>query len=116
VTWIDRARANSRGPARLAVEGELAAFQSNFTPLAYEAAVERVQAYVRSGDVYQVNLSQRLQVAVASTGLALYETLSRLNPVHFASYLQLDGFDIVSASAERLVRLERGRLMTRPIA
>jgi len=116
VTWIDRARANPRGPARLAVEGELAAFQSNFTPLAYEAAVERVQAYVRSGDVYQVNLSQRLQVAVASTGLALYETLSRLNPVHFASYLQLDGFDIVSASPERLVRLERGRLMTRPIA
>ncbi len=113
---VERARANPRPPARAGVEGELAPFRSNFARPEYEAAVARVQEYVRAGDVYQVNLSQRLEVPVRSGGLELYETLSRLNPVHFASYLGLDGFDVVSASPERLVRLEGGRLMTRPIA
>jgi para-aminobenzoate synthetase component 1 len=113
---VERARRSPRPPVREAVEGELAAFCSNFDPAAYGRAVERVREYVRSGDVYQVNLSQRLEVPVRSNGLELYETLSKLNPVHFASYLHLDDFDIVSASPERLVRLEGGRLMTRPIA
>lgn len=115
-SWVERARANPRGPVRVGVEGNVSSFTSNFAQEQYESAVERVQAYVRSGDVYQVNLSQRLEVPVGSSALAIYETLSRLSPVHFASYLQLDGFDIVSASPERLVRLEEGRLMTRPIA
>lgn len=113
---VERAAASPRPPAREGVEGQLAPFRSNFERPAYEAAVDRVREYVRSGDVYQVNLSQRLEVPVGSGGFALYETLSRLNPVHFASYLDLDGFEIVSASPERLVRLEGGRLATRPIA
>jgi para-aminobenzoate synthetase component 1 len=113
---IERAAAGPRPPARAGVEGELAPFRSNFARPDYEAAVRRVQEYVRSGDVYQVNLSQRLEVPVRSSGFELYETLSKLNPVHFASYLDLDGFEIVSASPERLVRLEGGRLATRPIA
>jgi para-aminobenzoate synthetase component I len=91
-------------------------FSSNFSREGYEAAVSRIQEYIRSGDVYQVNLSQRLEVPTEATGLELYRTLSRMSPVHFASYLDLDGFEIVSASPERLVRLEGGRLFTRPIA
>lgn len=113
---IEAAQANPRPSPREGVEGELAPFRSNFARPVYEDAVRRVQEYVRSGDVYQVNLSQRLEVPVRSGGFALYETLSKLNPVHFASYLDLDGFEIVSASPERLVRLEGGRLATRPIA
>jgi anthranilate/para-aminobenzoate synthase component I len=36
--------------------------------------------------------------------------------VHFASYLEQDGLEVVSASPERLVRVEDGRALTRPIA
>jgi anthranilate/para-aminobenzoate synthase component I len=92
------------------------AWRSNFTQEDYQRAVERVREYIRAGDTYQVNLSQRLEVEPRLPALALYEALSTLNPVHFASYLEVDGFEVVSASPERLVRVEDGRAITRPIA
>jgi len=90
--------------------------RSNFTLEHYLRAVERVQEYILAGDTYQVNLYQRLEVEYAGEALALYETLSATNPVHFASYLEGDGFHVISASPERLVRVEDGRATTRPIA
>ncbi|HZI07268.1 MAG TPA: chorismate-binding protein, partial [Archangium sp.] len=92
------------------------AWRSNFTQEDYLRAVERVREYIRAGDTYQVNLSQRLEVEPRLSALELYEALSALSPVHFASYLELDGFEVVSASPERLVRVEDGQALTRPIA
>jgi para-aminobenzoate synthetase component 1 len=91
-------------------------FASNFEREEYERAVTRVKEYIRSGDVYQVNLSQRLSVPFHGDSFALYDTLGELSPVHFASYLELDGFEVACASPERLVRLEGQRVYTRPIA
>ncbi|MFP2957016.1 anthranilate synthase component I family protein [Myxococcus sp. 1LA] len=103
-------------PVPPAMDGPSAQYRSNFTQEAYLDAVERVREYIRAGDTYQVNLSQRLEVDFPGEPLALYETLSAINPVHFASYLEGDGFHVVSASPERLVRVENGRATTRPIA
>ncbi|WP_426749589.1 anthranilate synthase component I family protein [Myxococcus sp. Y35] len=103
-------------PAPPPADAPGAAYRSNFTQEAYLDAVERVREYIRAGDTYQVNLSQRLEVDFAGEPLALYEALSAINPVHFASYLEGDGFHVVSASPERLVRVEAGRATTRPIA
>ncbi|MBE4748064.1 anthranilate synthase component I family protein [Corallococcus sp. ZKHCc1 1396] len=94
----------------------LPAWRSNFTQDAYLLAVERVREYIRAGDTYQVNLSQRLEVDFPGDPLALYETLSVTSPVHFASYFEAESFQVVSASPERLVRVEDGRATTRPIA
>ncbi|WP_394836131.1 anthranilate synthase component I family protein [Pendulispora rubella] len=91
-------------------------FTSNFTHQDYLTAVRRIQDYIRTGDTYQVNLSQRLETEYRGHGLDLYETLSRIDPVHFASYFQFDDFEIISASPERLVRVDAGKLFTRPIA
>ncbi|MFP2908644.1 anthranilate synthase component I family protein [Pyxidicoccus sp. 3LFB2] len=103
-------------PAPPSLPAPTVEYRSNFTQDAYLAAVERVREYIRAGDTYQVNLSQRLEVDFPGEPLSLYETLSATNPVHFASYLEGDGFHVVSASPERLVRVENGRAITRPIA
>jgi anthranilate/para-aminobenzoate synthase component I len=103
-------------PAPPTLEAPTLTPRSNFTLEGYLRAVERVQEYIRAGDTYQVNLSQRLEVEYGGAPLALYETLSATNPVHFASYLEFEGFHVVSASPERLVRVEEGRATTRPIA
>jgi anthranilate/para-aminobenzoate synthase component I len=103
-------------PRPPALEAPTLTPRSNFTLEGYLRAVERVQEYIRAGDTYQVNLSQRLEVEYPGSPLALYEALSATNPVHFASYFEFDGFHIVSASPERLVRVENGRATTRPIA
>ncbi|EPX64931.1 Para-aminobenzoate synthase, aminase component [Cystobacter fuscus DSM 2262] len=107
-----------REPAWRLADGQTpdVSWRSNFTQEGYQRAVERVQEYIRAGDTYQVNLSQRLEVEPRLPALELYEALSSISPVHFASYLEVDGFEVVSASPERLVRVEDGRAITRPIA
>ncbi|MCP3098068.1 anthranilate synthase component I family protein [Myxococcus sp. K15C18031901] len=114
-SWLQHARPSSP-PSAPDPHAPLASWRSNFTQDAYLAAVERVREYIRAGDTYQVNLSQRLEVDFTGDPLALYETLSATSPVHFASYLEGDGFQVVSASPERLVRVEDGLAITRPIA
>jgi anthranilate/para-aminobenzoate synthase component I len=113
--WVRRAVPTPPLPPP-ALEAPTLTPRSNFTLEGYLRAVERVQEYIRAGDTYQVNLSQRLEVEYPGAPLALYEALSATSPVHFASYFELEGLHIISASPERLVRVEDGRATTRPIA
>jgi para-aminobenzoate synthetase component 1 len=88
---------------------------SNFDRAGYEAAVERVIEYVRAGDCYQVNLSQRLFAPLCEHPLDLYARLRTLNPAPFAAYFDLGDFQILSASPERFLRVSDGEVETRPI-
>ena len=90
---------------------------SNFTRVAYEAAVGRVVEYILAGDIFQANLSQRF-LAELPAGLdawGLYRRLRRRNPAPFAAYLDTGGVQIVSASPERFLELRERQVETRPI-
>lgn len=85
----------------------------------YVARVDRVLAYIRAGDIYQANFTQRF-VADRPAGLdafALYERLRSLSPAPFAAFLNCGPrLQIASASPERFLRLGAdGRVETRPI-
>jgi anthranilate synthase component I len=81
-------------------------------------AVERVHAYLRAGDVFQVNLSRGWQAhsAQAIAPAALYHTLCHANPAPFAALLQHHHAALISSSPERLVQVQNGLVQTRPIA
>jgi para-aminobenzoate synthetase component 1 len=89
--------------------------QSNFTPQEFVEAVERAQAYIRSGDIYQVNLSQRLTTPGVMTGWDFFCQLNALSPAPFAAYLDCGDFQIASTSPERFLRLSGPHIITRPI-
>lgn len=83
----------------------------------YMSAVERIRDYIASGDVFQVNVSVRQSKPLTAAPERVYEALRRLNPSPYMAFLRLPGGErIVSGSPELLVRLEDGRLSTRPIA
>ncbi len=89
---------------------------SNFDRAGYEAAVRRVIEYIRGGDVYQVNLSQRLLAPFAGSPLELYGKLRERNPAPFAGYFDLGEFAVASASPERFLKLSPdGEVESRPI-
>ena len=88
---------------------------SNFDRADYEAAVAKVVEYIRAGDCYQVNLSQRLLAPLREHPLELYGRLRQLNPAPFAAYFDLGEFQILSASPERFLKVENGEVETRPI-
>jgi para-aminobenzoate synthetase component 1 len=89
--------------------------RSNFTHERYLEAVERAREYIKAGDIFQVNLSQRFQADMPLPPYELYRRLRKINPAPFASYLNFDGVTAVSASPERFLRLRGDRVETRPI-
>ena len=88
---------------------------SGFDRSGYEAAVARVVEYIRAGDCYQVNLSQRLLSPLREHPLDLYGRLRQLNPAPFSAYFDLGDFQILSTSPERFLKVENGEVETRPI-
>jgi para-aminobenzoate synthetase component 1 len=78
-------------------------------------AVQRTIDYIYAGDVFQVNLSQRLLAPARDDAVSLYRRLRRYNPAPMAGYFDLGAFQIVSSSPERFLRLAEGSVETRPI-
>ena len=89
---------------------------SNFGGEAFRTAVERAIRYVHDGDVMQVVLSQRLSRPFGGSSLSLYRALRSINPSPYMFYFDFGDFQVVGASPEILVRLERGAVTVRPIA
>jgi anthranilate/para-aminobenzoate synthase component I len=115
---VGAALARARGPAVPHIHGnDLPVFRANFRRREYEAAVERTREYVFAGDIFQANLSQRLDLCYTLPSLHLYDTLRTVNPSPFAGYLHLGDYELISSSPERLVSLGAdGWAETRPIA
>jgi para-aminobenzoate synthetase component I len=88
---------------------------STFNREGYLAAVRRAIEYIRAGDCFQVNLSQRLLTPLTENPLDLYGRLRECNPAPFAGYLGMDDFAIISASPERFLQVTNGEVETRPI-
>ncbi len=93
-----------------------AGIYSDFTRDEYMAAVGRVIEYIRAGDIFQANLSQRLMTVWNGTAEQLYSQIRANNPAPFCGLLRADEFAIVSASPERFLKVDRtGHVETRPI-
>jgi len=91
------------------------ALTSNFSADGYQKAVKRVIDYIFAGDVFQVNLSQRLLHPATASSIELYRRLRSRNPAPFSGYLDGGEWQVASASPERFLRLNNRHVETRPI-
>ncbi len=78
-------------------------------------AVQRVRDYIASGDVYQVNLSQRARCTYEGNSVALYQALRLGNPAPYGAYLDLGDWQLISTSPEQFLHKSGRQLETRPI-
>jgi para-aminobenzoate synthetase component 1 len=89
---------------------------SDFSRDEYVSTVARVIEYIRAGDIFQANLSQRLLAPWQGTAVDLYRRVRQRNPAPFCGLLQHEDVAIVSASPERFLKVGgTGRVETRPI-
>lgn len=88
---------------------------SHFDKDSYCRAVQQAREYIAAGDIFQVNLSQRLTAEINFPPWELYSRLRKVNPAPFASYLKYPGLTIVGASPERFLSLSGHLVETRPI-
>jgi len=89
--------------------------RSNFTREAYLQALSRIREYIRQGDVYQVNLTQRFSFPLSGEPYYLFQRLFGLNPAPFYAYLNCGDFQVLSTSMERFLYRRGDYLETRPI-
>ncbi|RMH80768.1 MAG: anthranilate synthase component I [Acidobacteria bacterium] len=97
-------------------EPELSFWDSNFEREEFLSAVRKAKEYIAQGDIIQVVLSQRFTKAYMGRPEDLYRALRFLNPSPYMYYMDLEDIKVVGSSPEVLVRLEGGRVETRPIA
>lgn len=109
------ARAAKRGAAPSYPVPDTPGVRSNFTRDGYLDAVSRVIDYVHAGDIFQANLSQRLEAPLTASPFTLYSRLRERNPGPFSAYLEFDDVIVASASPERFVRVTGDRVEARPI-
>ncbi len=93
------------------------AIQSTFTAEHYQETVAKVIEYIRAGDIFEANVSQRFSTTLPKelSAFDLYRRLRLNNPAPFAAFMQMGEHAIVSASPERFLQLQQDKVETRPI-
>ncbi len=91
-------------------------FKSNFTKEQFEQAVLDCIEYIRAGDIFQVVLSQRLELEISCDPFEIYRSLRVLNPSPFMFFLRTDDTTLVGASPEIMCRVVNNEMTVRPLA
>lgn len=108
--------ADHERPGVTPCEGQAARdIHADFAPEAYVEAVAAGREYILSGDIFEVNLSQRFTAECSMPAWDLYRRLRRLNPAPYAALLTRPAGAILSSSPELFLRLDGGHVITRPI-
>lgn len=90
-------------------------WHANMTEKEYAEKFARVQAYLQSGDCYQVNLAQRFQATYQGDEWQAFIRLNASNRAPFSAFVRLERGAILSLSPERFIHLANGTIQTRPI-
>lgn len=89
---------------------------STFDQESFEVAVDKAQAYIAAGDIFQVVLSQRFARETRADPFDLYRALRIVNPSPYQIYLQSSDCMLVAASPEILCRVHDQTVVNRPLA
>ncbi|MDP6133432.1 MAG: chorismate-binding protein, partial [Candidatus Marinimicrobia bacterium] len=98
------------------IQLEQSELHSNFSQSEFETAVDVAKEHIKAGDVFQLVLSQRFHRNTSADPLTVYRALRSINPSPYMFHLKLNGFDIIGASPELLVKVEENEIEIRPIA
>lgn len=90
-------------------------FKTEMSKTCYERAYKKIKRYIRKGEVYQLNLTHRLEASTSIPARELFVRIIQSNPVDYLAYIEGDGFEILSASPERFIKIENGNIETCPI-
>lgn len=97
----------------LHMEGNL---ENVFSKEDYCSMVEKAKNYIHEGDIFQVVLSNPMEVKATGSLFDAYRVLRTTNPSPYMFYFSSDQIEIAGASPETLVKLDRGVLHTFPLA
>ncbi len=111
-----RDRLAAARPGDSAVSGSSEGTATLVTPRAeYLARIGRALDLIGAGDLYQVNLSHRIEGSCVTDPMALFRRMAQINPAPFAAYLDAGPFQVIASSPERFLALQGERAWSSPI-
>ena len=117
--WALGLFAGYAGPAAGSSQGSnwAIAARPELSGAAYKAMIRRAIDYIAAGDIYQANITQRFRARLHAgiDRFELYRALRQRNPATFAAFLEFGDSAILSSSPERFLKLDAGKVETRPI-
>jgi anthranilate synthase component I len=93
-----------------------ASFTSQVSQDAFERSVDLVKEHIVAGDIFQAVLSRRIECRIANDPFAVYAALREINPSPYMYYIDFGDEKVIGASPEMLVRVEKRKVTTVPIA
>jgi para-aminobenzoate synthetase component 1 len=109
-SWFNKQQPTQIQPFRLG-----AAWQSNMSRSSYQEKFTAIQEYLRSGDCYQINLTQRFQAPYSGSEWAAFLCLESANQAPFSAYIRQKEGVILSVSPERFLQFKQDVIETKPI-
>ncbi len=89
----------------------------NLSSAEYCQKVEQIKEEIRSGEAFQVVLSQRFSMAAEADAFDIYRALRLRNPSPYMYLFRFEsGLEIVGSSPEALVKITGDEVMVHPIA
>jgi para-aminobenzoate synthetase component I len=89
-------------------------FKATTSEKQYQKAYKKIQEYIKEGDIYQVNLTHRLEGQSTENSREIFKRVVKDNPVNHLAYIEGKNFEILSASPERFIKISNGTIETRP--
>jgi para-aminobenzoate synthetase / 4-amino-4-deoxychorismate lyase len=81
----------------------------------YAEKIAAIQEYIRAGDTYQVNFTDKLHFDFSGSPEAMFAALAIRQPVQFSAFLHDENWYILSFSPELFFRVKDRRIVTRPM-
>lgn len=89
---------------------------SNESKESFMAKVVKAKEYIEEKQISQVVLSQRFSYQTEISPFEAYRKLRALNPSPYMYYIDFGTYHLVGSSPETLVKIDRGKVETCPIA
>jgi len=103
-------------PAHLDGSGTVARWSPSVDEATYVSHIDQIRELIRQGETYQVNYTLRMRGQLEGAAQALYRDLIIAQSGGFGAFLEIDDWQLVSASPELFFRWDRaGKLVTRPM-
>ena len=87
-----------------------------FSKEAFFDMVAKSKEMIRSGDVFQILMTNRYTQHATVDPFSFYRILRTKNPSPYMFLMEFEEFSIVGSSPEVMIRLQEGELLLRPIA
>jgi len=107
---------NSKNSKSIKEKEKPISFESNLSRREFESSVKAAKEYIKAGDIFQVVLSQRFGTEFDGEHFNVFQKLKEINPSPYMYFLEFGKRRVVGSSPEMLVRVEKKRVETYPIA